>query len=116
MITRLSPKQIAQLLTESTRQLDESTLSALAAARQQAMQRYSACAPVFALTPASAHTSTQWTNRLIPHSIQQWITTGLLVIALIAGTGFWHHTQEQQISEIDVAILTDDVPIEALVD
>ena len=116
MITRLSPKQIAQLLTESTRQLDESTLSALVTARQNAMKRHSVHASVFALTPALAHTSTHWTDRLVPHSIHQWIATGVLVAALVAVTGFWHHTQEQQISEIDVAILTDDLPIEALVD
>lgn len=116
MITRLNPKQIAQLLTESTRQLDAGTLSALVTARQNAMKRHARHAPAFAFTPVSAHGSIHWTEKLVPHSAQQWLAIILLAVTLVAGTGFWHHTQEQQISEIDVAILTDDLPIEALVD
>ncbi len=112
----LDPKKIAQLLTQSTRQLDEATLSALINARQNALKRQLVHAPVFALTPASAHTSARWTGRLMPHSAQPWIAAGLLAAILVAGTGFWHHAQEQQISELDVAILTDDLPIEVFVD
>lgn len=118
MTNELDPKKIAQLLTLSTRQLDEATLSALVNARQNALkrQRQSVRAPVFALTPASAHTSVRWTDRLIPHSAQPWIAAGLLAATLVAGTGFWQHVQEQQIDELDVAILTDDLPIDVFVD
>ncbi len=115
MITKLSPNQIAQLLTQSTRQLDASTLSSLVDARQNALKRQVRM-PVFAFTPASAHTSARWTDRVTPHSTQQWIAIGLLVAALVAATSFWRHSQEQQISELDVAILTDDLPIEVFVD
>jgi hypothetical protein len=119
MTNKLDPRKIAQLLTQSTRQLDEATLSALVNARQNALKRQSVRAvraPVFALTPASAHTSARWTDRLIPHSAQPWIAAGLLAAILIAGTSFWQHVQEQQIDEVDVAILTDDLPIEVFVD
>lgn len=116
MTNELDPKKIAQLLTLSTRQLDEATLSALVNARQNALKRQSVRAPVFALTTASAHTSARWADRLMPHSAQPWIAAGLLAAILIAGTGYWQHVQEQQIDDLDVAILTDDLPIEVFVD
>jgi hypothetical protein len=116
MTNELDPRKIAQLLTQSTRQLDEATLSALVSARQNALKRQSVRAPVFALTPTSAHTSARWTDRLIPHSAQRWIAAGLLAAVLVAGTSYWQHVQEQQIGELDVAILTDDLPIEVFVD
>jgi len=116
MITKLDPGKIAQLLTQSTRQMDAGALSALIDARQNALKRQSVRSPVFALAPASAHTSARWTDRLMPHSAQPWIAAGLLAAILVAGTSFWHHAQEQQISELDVAILTGDLPIEVFVD
>ena len=116
MTNELDPRKIAQLLTQSTRQLDAATLSALFNARQNALKRQSVRAPVFALTPTPAHTSARWTDRLVPHSAQPWIAAGLLAAILVAGTSFWQHAQEQQISELDVAILTDDLPIEVFVD
>ena len=110
----MNPKKIAQLLTQSTRQLDEVTLSALVNARQNALKRQLVRAPVFALNPASAHAS--WTDRLVPHAVQPWIAAGLLIALLFAGSSYWQHVQEQQIEELDVSILTDDLPIEAFVD
>jgi hypothetical protein len=108
MITDLDPNKIAQLLTTSTRQMDEATLSALANARRNALTRQSVHSPVSSLTTG------RWTHSLIPHSAQQWAFTGLLAIMLIIGTGYWQHSAEQQISDLDVAILTDDLPIEVL--
>jgi len=116
MTNNLDPRKIAKLLTQSTRQLDAATLSALFNARQNALKRQSVRSPVFALTPTSAHTSARWTDRLVPHSAQPWIAVALLAAILVAGTSFWQHAQEQQISELDVAILTDDLPIEVFVD
>jgi hypothetical protein len=116
MTNELDPGKIAQLLTQGTRQLDTVTLTALVNARQNALKRQSVRAPVFTLTPVSAHTSALWTDRLIPHSAQPWIAAGLLVAVLIAGTSYWQNVQEQQIDDTDVAILTDELPIEVFVD
>jgi hypothetical protein len=114
---QLDPRKIAQLLTLSTRQLDETTVSALVDARQNALKRQAVRpAPVFALTPASAHMSVRWTDRLMPHWVQPWIATILLAVVLVAGMSYWQNVQEQQIDETDVAILTDDLPIEVFVD
>ena len=116
MTNELDPVKIARLLTQSARQLDEATVSALVDARQNALKKQLARTSVFALTPAYAHNSGRWTDRLMPRSAQAWIAAGLLVAILITGTSFWQHVQEQQIDELDVAILTDDLPIEVFVD
>lgn len=115
MTNSLNPEKIIQLLTKSTQQLDETTLSALADARQNALKHQSVRAPVFALTSAAAHTSVRWVDRFIPHAAQPWIAAGLLVAVLLAGTSYWQHVQEQQIDETDVAILTGDLPIEVFI-
>ncbi|MGA7750902.1 MAG: DUF3619 family protein [Gallionella sp.] len=109
MITNLDPGEITRLLTVSARQLDQSTLSALSSARQNALKRQAVRSPVFALNAGHG------ILRLIPNTPRIWAVAGLLVVMLIFGTGFWHHIQEQQIDETDVAILTDDLPIEVFV-
>ena len=115
----LDPKKVAQLLTHSTRQLDEATLTALVNARQNALKKQLVRAPIFALRPTGLRTL-GWANRLLPLSAQPWVTmwlaAGLLAAALVAGTGYWQHLEEQQINELDVAILTDELPIEVFVD
>ena len=110
MNSKLDSEKIAQLLTQSSRQLDAETLSALADARQYALKRQLMRAPSVALGTG------RWTLNLIPHSGQQWLVTGLLLAILVFATGYWQHAKEQQISEIDVAILTDELPIEVFVD
>lgn len=116
MSTEFNFGRVAQLLTQSTRQLDAQTLSALSNARRIALERQRAHAPVFAFSPASALGAARWTHRLIPHTAHQWIAAGLIVAALASGAGYWHHAQEQQIGDLDVAILTDELPIEVFVD
>lgn len=109
MITRLDHNRIAQLLTQSTQQMDASTLAALASVRQNALHRQTTREAAFALNTG------YWKEYLIPHSTQQWIAGGLLAALLTAGTGYWQHSKEQQISDLDVAMLTDDLPIEIFI-
>jgi len=116
MNTELNTDKIAQLLNRSSQQLDDRVLSALNLARNNALKRQSAYSPAFTLAAAASPATARWTHWLLPHSTQQWIAAGLLVAAIIGGTSFWHHRQEQQINELDVAILTDELPIEVFVD
>ncbi|HSM97742.1 MAG TPA: DUF3619 family protein [Gallionella sp.] len=116
MTHELDPRKIAELLTQGTRQLDAATISALVVARQNALKRQSARAPVFAPASVSPQDLARWTDKLAPHSAQAWIAALLLVAILATGTSFWQSAQEQQIGELDVAILTDDLPIEVFVD
>jgi len=110
MTTELDPGKVAQLLTQSSRQLDASTLSALANAHQKALKRH------LVRSPSTALSTGRWTYNLIPHSTYAWLATGLLMAVLMLAAGYWQHVQEQQISELDVAILTDELPIGVFVD
>lgn len=110
MNTNLDPGKITRLLTLSARQLDQNTLSALSIARQKALERQSVRSPFFALNTGHG------THRLLPNMAHPWVIAGLLVATLILGTGYWQHIQEQQIDDTDVAILTDDTPIDVFVD
>jgi hypothetical protein len=111
MTIKLDPKKITQLLDQSTRQLDGEILSALQQSRAQALQRQST--PVQVLGFAGDG----WTHLPLPRSARQWITIGLLALALASGANlWWQHTRHQQIIDTDVEILTDELPIELFVD
>ncbi len=118
MTQQFDPEKITRLLNQSTRQMDADavTLSALADARQCALTMQAAQSPAFSFATAYPHGLTRWTDRLIPHSAQMWIAALLLLAIFVTGAGYWQSMQEQQIDELDVAILTDDMPIEIFVD
>ncbi|MBI3221608.1 MAG: DUF3619 family protein [Nitrosomonadales bacterium] len=111
MNTEFNSDKIIRALDHGTRQLAPETLSGLAQARQQALSRQLVRAPAFVLD------SGRWTSRLLPHTTQQWLAALIIAAAVvIGGTGYWQQHQEQQISDLDVAILTDELPIEVFVD
>lgn len=105
-----APEAIAKLLTRATQQLDGRTVVALRQARNVALERQSLSKPVFSLSTGNAH----W---LMPHSAHQWVATVILLVAtLVGGVNYWQHTQEHDLDHLDVAILTDDLPLEVFVD
>ena len=111
MTTKLDPKKIINVLNKSTQNLDEQTLSALQQARAKALQRQA----VHVRTLQVA--GNRWTSLLVPHTLQQWIATALLVLVLAGGAGiWWQHHHHQQLIELDVQILTDELPIEIFLD
>lgn len=110
MTDGLNPEKVTQLLTQSARKLDPGTLSALSNARQKALQRQSMHAPAFTLTTG------RWSHILLTFSNHQWLLAVLVVVTLGVATGFWHLAREQQVADLDVAILTDELPIEVFVD
>jgi hypothetical protein len=102
---------IKQLLNPSLEQIDQSTLARLHAARTRALNSHEACAtlPLFAwagvdvIQYVSAHC----------HKVYNW--TGILLLAACISNGivyYWQETLNNMASEMDVAILTDDLPIE----
>ncbi|MDZ4201501.1 MAG: DUF3619 family protein [Gallionella sp.] len=107
----LSPEHVARLLTQGTEHLDNRTLSALARVRLVALHR---CATRNAgLTLDTGHHA-HWG---LPHTTSQWGVTAVLLIAIItAGASYWRHLHEHEMSHLDVAILTDDLPLEVFVD
>lgn len=106
-----SPEPIARLLTIAARELDTDTVNALQRARNIALARQSLRKPVLAL--GNVH-GMHWP---IPHSAPQWVYAIVLLVAILASvTGYWHHAREHEISHLDIAILTDDLPMEIFVD
>lgn len=101
---------IAQLLNRSAQQLDEDTLSALRAARHSALskQRVSVAAATF----SSGHQI----HFHLSARAQKWIITLLVAATLISAWGVLQHQHEQQINELDIAILIDEMPIEVFLD
>ena len=112
-----APESIAKLLTDAAAQLDPGTMTALHHARNAALAKQSLRKPVLALS--GEHGAT---HRLIPHSAQQWaVVTTLLVAVLVSVAGYWHHgrehdTNHHDMSHLDIAILTDDMPMDVFVD
>lgn len=105
----IAPERIAKLLTRAAQQLDDDTVAALRQARNVALQRQSLSKPVFALS--TGH-NIRW---LMPHSTQQWVAAIILFVAILfGGLSYWQH--ENDLSHLDTAILTDDLPLEVFVD
>jgi hypothetical protein len=106
-----SPESIAKLLTIATRELDADTVNALQRARNTALARQPLRKPVLAL--GNVH-GAHWPT---PHSAPQWVYAIILLGAiLVSVTSYWHHAREHEMSHLDIAILTDDLPMEIFVD
>jgi hypothetical protein len=107
---------IKNLLNTSTTQLNPATLEKLRGARSHAVeqQRTQATAPVLAWL--SNHGSRNGSFNL-SKSIN-WIVAAVFVASLISGASLWHDytSEEHEISELDIAILTDDLPIHVYLD
>lgn len=107
----IAPEQIAGLLTRSAEQLDSNTAAALRRARHAALDRQAIHAPAFALNGKHEF---HWQ---LPHTPRQWAATVLLLAVVVGGTGYWQHLrQHEMMTHLDVAILTDDMPLEVFID
>lgn len=108
-----SAESIANMLNNSVEQLDAGTLSALGHAREIALARQKQ--PVVLNSGNSI-------LQLAAYSSQQWMATIILLGALlVTGLGYWHlfpahDSNEHDISHLDIAILTDDLPMDVFVD
>ena len=106
---------IRQQLNRSSAKLDQPTLVRLGEARMQAMARYDA---------RNASRSFVWVSVLagLGHATKShrhnyyWATVLLCIVLLCGGIGYWRNVIEHDSSDVDIAILTDDLPIEAYVD
>lgn len=108
------PQQIKHLLNRSLAQIDQPTLARLRDARAQALTRYDAhsAAPAFALANMWGHHHAADFH----HKSLHWIAIVLLVTLMFSCTAYWHHKTDHDVSDVDIAILTDDLPIEVYVD
>ncbi len=110
------PESIAKMLTRSADALDTKTTDKLSRSRNIALSRKPAPNAVLALSSGNA------VHILIPHTPQQWFATVILLAALLVSlASYWHHATEpdltyQDMSHLDIAILTDDLPMEIFLD
>ena len=103
--------QIKQLLNRSLSGLEQPVLDRLRDARTQALLHFEARVH----TPAHV-----WAGHgivpLTQHKSYYWIATLLLAACLISGFNYWHLGAEHELSEVDIAILTDELPMDVYVE
>ncbi len=107
---KINTTPIAQLLNRSAQQLDDDTLVALRAARQTALSKQRVSVKSAALS--SGHQL----HFHLSSRAQKWIITALVAATLVSAWGVLQHQHEQQINELDIAILSDEMPIEVFLD
>lgn len=106
---------IKEILNDSLAQLAPATLEKLRSARSHAVehQRTQSSVPVLAWLGhhSARHDSFNMSKPL------NWAVAALLLAFLVSGASYWHsYTSEHEISEVDIAILTDDLPIHIYLD
>ena len=104
--------QIKQQLDQAL-DLDAATLTRLKVARQQALARQRVSEPVFVLAWADAVVGRLSGN---PASASIVLTGAALILALV-GIQYWQRAPSvEELAEIDAALLTSDLPINAYLD
>ncbi len=113
MNSKLNTHDIGRLLNSSAAQLDQGTASKLLAARNNALRHQQVTRSALAwLTQHSLihHPSTHG------HRALNWGVGALLAMILLSTAIYWQQCYEHDHSEIDIAILTDDLPVDMYVD
>lgn len=108
----LTTDSIKQLLNHSLTRIDGSTIASLRAARTRALEGYRAQQHTPVLAWLNHHglwisSSSSGSKNL------NWILALLFAACLLGGTAYWHNEHEHDHSEIDIAILTGDLPVDA---
>lgn len=115
MKTNINTQLVKELLNSSTLKLTPVTLEKLRSARTRALdhQRTRSSVPVFAWL---GHHGGQDHSFHMSKSMN-WAVAALFVACLISGATFWqNYAAEHEICEVDIAILTDDMPIHVYLD
>jgi hypothetical protein len=115
MKSKIKTHSIKELLNTSTSQLAPATLEKLRGARSLALehQRTRRSAPVLAwLGHHTGHHESFHISKTMG-----WAIAALFVVSLLSGASYWHsYTTEHEICDVDISILTGDLPIHAYVD
>jgi hypothetical protein len=111
----LTTDSIKQALNQSVQKMKTETIADLRAARTRTLERHRALqqTPVLAWLnhhglPLGSSTSS--------HKFHNWALAFVLVIGLFSGMAYLQHANDHDHSEIDIAILTDDLPVDAYVE
>ena len=102
--------RVAHLLTKSSEQLDDQIVSSLHRASATALQRQRAHQHAFSLSTIGHRA-----HNLMPHSTHQWVAATIILAAIVVSlAGYWQQAQDKH--NLDIDILTDELPIELFVD
>jgi hypothetical protein len=112
---KLKLDDLAPLLDRAAQQLDPDTLDRLHSARRQALSRHSTTAPA-ALLSRLHHLVTDHGHESHHHRALNWAGGLLLLAAVLAGGWQWQQSALHEHASIDLAILTDDLPLHMYVD
>ncbi len=111
MNKNLRTHEIRHLLNRSANQLDRATLNELHAARQLALQHQRVSTSAWVSRNGMLHGQLQISQRAL-----SWIIAAIVATLLVINLTYWDHAFEHDHSDIDVQILTDDLPVEMYVD
>ncbi|BCK88341.1 hypothetical protein MIZ01_2144 [Sideroxyarcus emersonii] len=111
MNTKLTTGEIGRLLDQSARQLDRRTLDQLVAARQHALQNQRVSVSTWVSQNGMLHGRLQLSARAL-----NWIIAAVVASLLVINVTYWSSLSERDHSDIDIAILTDDLPVDMYVD
>lgn len=112
-ISNLNHEKIKYLLNRSVTRLDQPVLARLHNARSKAMARYEAhsASPTFAWAG-----NFSWNTRGTPQKILFLTVAVLLVAVLFGASTYWSPVPDNDTSDVDIAILTDDLPMHIYID
>lgn len=111
MNTKLNINEIGRLLSQSTNQLDRTTLNGLHKARQHALHNQRVAAPIWVSQNGLLHGQLLLSQRAL-----NWVIVAVVASLLVINLTYWDRTYEHDHSDVDIAILTDDLPVDMFVD
>ncbi|MBI5006169.1 MAG: DUF3619 family protein [Nitrosomonadales bacterium] len=111
MNIKLSHKDIGRLLDRSARQVDGGTLEALHAARRHALLRQRSSTPLWIGLDGVLFGHQQLSRRAFG-----WLIAAAVATLLLINLGSWYHASEHNHGDIDIAILTDEMPVDVYID
>jgi uncharacterized membrane protein YgdD (TMEM256/DUF423 family) len=112
---KLSPQDIAKLLDHSATKLQQGTLDGLLSARRTALQHQLTKHPAPVMAWLTEHGLIQH-HSMQHHKAFNWGMAALLVAVLFSGALYMQQSYDHDHSDTDIAILTDDLPIDVYID
>ena len=106
----INHRRIAELLTRSASQLDPQILASLHQASAAALQRQRVHQHAFSFSTIGHRA-----HKMMPHSTNQWLAATALLAAIVFSIADYLQQSPDQ-HNLDLDILTDELPIEVFVD
>lgn len=111
MNIKLTRQEIGHLLDRSADELNRSTVDGLHAARLHALQRQRVSMSTWLSRDGMLHGHVQLSQRSLG-----WIMAAIVATLLLINLTDWYHASGHDHGDIDIAILTDEMPVDVYVD